>query len=88
MWQNLSGERLTTVRLGRCAVCQMEFEAGDEVSTLPCSHFYHPDCIGQWLKDRKVRAASQLHGRTACLLWAPFDIRLDFPRQTCEPFGM
>lgn len=41
----------------RCAVCQMEFEDGDEVATLPCTHFYHPNCIGQWLKDRKVRLA-------------------------------
>ena len=41
----------------RCAVCQMEFEDGDEVATLPCTHFYHPDCIGQWLRDRKVRSA-------------------------------
>ncbi len=48
------------VHLCRCAVCQMEFEAGDEVVTLPCSHFYHPDCIGEWLKDRKVRGGSQL----------------------------
>ncbi len=55
-----SGERLSLVHLCRCAVCQMEFEAGDEVVTLPCSHFYHPDCIGEWLKDRKVRGGSQL----------------------------
>ncbi len=38
-------------------MCQMEFEDGDEVATLPCTHFYHPDCIGQWLRDRKVRLA-------------------------------
>ena len=38
-------------------MCQMEFEAGDEVATLPCTHFYHPDCIGQWLQDRKVHRA-------------------------------
>ena len=53
------GKQLATriVWMRRCAVCQMEFEDGDEVATLPCTHFYHPDCIGQWLKDRKVRAA-------------------------------
>jgi len=44
----------------RCTVCQMEFEDGDEVATLPCTHFYHPDCIGQWLRDRKVRFSSCL----------------------------
>ena len=60
-------ERPLFVRSSRCAVCQMEFEPGDEVLTLPCSHFYHPNCIGEWLKDRKVRAASQLHYAMACL---------------------
>ena len=44
----------------RCAVCQMEYEDGDEVVTLPCTHFYHPDCIGQWLQDRKVRLVDSL----------------------------
>jgi hypothetical protein len=38
----------------QCAVCRMEFEAGEDVRLLPCSHMYHPDCIGQWLHISKV----------------------------------
>lgn len=38
----------------QCAVCRMEFETGDDTATLPCSHFYHPDCINQWLKINKA----------------------------------
>ena len=64
MLQQSIEERTDTDALDRCAVCQMEFEAGDDVSTLPCTHFYHPDCIGEWFKDRKVRAGFPLR---ACL---------------------
>ncbi|CAL8470014.1 g9556 [Coccomyxa elongata] len=38
----------------QCAVCRMEFEAGEDVRLLPCSHVYHPDCIGQWLHINKA----------------------------------
>ncbi|KAK9808802.1 hypothetical protein WJX72_003943 [[Myrmecia] bisecta] len=38
----------------QCAVCRMEFERGEEVKLLPCKHFYHPDCINQWLNINKV----------------------------------
>ncbi|EEY65163.1 RING Finger Ubiquitin ligase, putative [Phytophthora infestans T30-4] len=32
-----------------CAVCCDEFEAEEEVRALPCLHFYHRECIDQWL---------------------------------------
>lgn len=40
--------------LCRCTVCRLEYEAGEEVLVLPCKHFYHPECIEQWLKQKKV----------------------------------
>ncbi|XP_063791631.1 uncharacterized protein LOC134947491 [Pseudophryne corroboree] len=31
-----------------CAICLMQYQDGERVSTLPCSHKYHPSCISQW----------------------------------------
>lgn len=38
----------------RCAVCRLEFERDDEVRLLPCKHYYHPECVGEWLKHNKT----------------------------------
>ena len=39
-----------TARTFDCAVCMAPFEAGDEVSGLPCSHAFHKLCISNWLE--------------------------------------
>ncbi|KAH7550344.1 hypothetical protein JRO89_XS13G0174700 [Xanthoceras sorbifolium] len=50
---------LEKVRLGemeevkqrfRCSICLKEYQVGLEVTRLPCSHVYHPDCIVKWLE--------------------------------------
>uniref|UniRef100_A0A914Y003 RING-type domain-containing protein n=1 Tax=Panagrolaimus superbus TaxID=310955 RepID=A0A914Y003_9BILA len=33
----------------RCTVCLSDFETGDEVRTLNCSHIFHTECIDRWL---------------------------------------
>jgi hypothetical protein len=33
----------------RCTVCLSDFETGDEVRTLNCSHLFHTECIDRWL---------------------------------------
>ncbi|KAK1296317.1 E3 ubiquitin-protein ligase RING1 [Acorus calamus] len=33
-----------------CAVCKDEIPVAESVTKLPCSHFYHGDCILPWLK--------------------------------------
>lgn len=33
-----------------CSICLGLFEVGDDVSTLPCAHVYHSNCIKNWLK--------------------------------------
>lgn len=37
-----------------CSICLQDFEKGDRVRTLPCTHFFHVKCIGQWLRVNKI----------------------------------
>ncbi|KAH7723884.1 ring finger-H2 protein [Aphelenchoides avenae] len=37
----------------RCTVCLTDFETGDELRTLSCSHLFHVDCIDRWLQYNK-----------------------------------
>jgi len=37
-----------------CCICLTEMEDGCEIKKLPCSHFYHPECIDQWLIVNKT----------------------------------
>jgi hypothetical protein len=30
-----------------CEICQCDYEAADDVTLLPCKHYYHQHCIGQ-----------------------------------------
>lgn len=32
-----------------CAICLGDFKKGEQVSTLPCCHTYHEDCVKEWL---------------------------------------
>lgn len=34
-----------------CSVCMDNVTTGDEVTVLPCSHWFHGDCVGAWLKE-------------------------------------
>ena len=33
-----------------CVVCISEISPGEAIRTLPCMHFFHKDCVDQWLK--------------------------------------
>uniref|UniRef100_A0A0N4Z2B8 RING-type domain-containing protein n=1 Tax=Parastrongyloides trichosuri TaxID=131310 RepID=A0A0N4Z2B8_PARTI len=37
----------------RCTVCLCDFDSGDEVRALNCSHKFHVECIDQWLNINK-----------------------------------
>ena len=34
-----------------CVVCLSSFEAGETITTLPCLHIFHTDCIKSWLES-------------------------------------
>nr|DAD22087.1 TPA_asm: hypothetical protein HUJ06_023550 [Nelumbo nucifera] len=38
---------------GVCAICQEEFEDGNEVRITECGHNYHLNCICRWLVSEK-----------------------------------
>ncbi|KAK1927145.1 hypothetical protein DB88DRAFT_543629 [Papiliotrema laurentii] len=33
-----------------CPVCKDDFEIGQEVMRIPCTHIFHPDCLEPWLR--------------------------------------
>ncbi|KAK9672459.1 hypothetical protein RND81_12G102200 [Saponaria officinalis] len=33
----------------RCPICLSDYEEGDFVEFLDCLHFFHSDCVDQWL---------------------------------------
>ena len=35
-----------------CVICMNDFENGDNITTLPCIHFFHSDCIRNWFKSK------------------------------------
>ena len=34
-----------------CSVCMDAVDVGDEVTVLPCKHWFHEQCVGIWLKE-------------------------------------
>uniref|UniRef100_A0A5B7CAW3 Putative E3 ubiquitin ligase BIG BROTHER-like n=1 Tax=Davidia involucrata TaxID=16924 RepID=A0A5B7CAW3_DAVIN len=40
-------------KIEECVICYMNYERGDYLTTLPCTHQYHSKCITSWLKIKK-----------------------------------
>ena len=49
-----------------CVICMSDYEAGDKLRTLLCSHEYHIQCIDQWLKVR-ILCRCIIHAVGDCL---------------------
>ncbi|XP_077188219.1 E3 ubiquitin-protein ligase ZNRF4-like [Paroedura picta] len=51
-WRN-KGIKVKTFKRGDkydlCVICMAEYELGDQLKILPCSHAYHNTCISTWL---------------------------------------
>jgi len=45
--QDAEGDRTT------CVVCMQDFEEGEQLRVLPCSHEFHTQCVDRWLKVKK-----------------------------------
>jgi len=41
--------------LNRCTICLEEFEIGEELRLLPCSHCFHKACVDHWLLRQQRR---------------------------------
>ncbi|KAB5514966.1 hypothetical protein GE09DRAFT_1161704 [Coniochaeta sp. 2T2.1] len=37
-----------------CVICVEELHVGDEVTVLPCKHWFHGDCVTLWLKEHNT----------------------------------
>lgn len=53
---SLSERRLQASEFGdegptTCGICLDEKQVGDEVTVLPCGHFFDEECVGTWLKQ-------------------------------------
>ena len=38
----------------KCIICLDEFKNGDENTTVPCFHIFHPHCINKWLEKHNI----------------------------------
>lgn len=49
-----TAEELMERGLVVCAICREELAATQRLSELPCRHYYHKDCISNWLTNRNT----------------------------------
>lgn len=39
--------------LSECAICLDNYNIGDKISILSCDHYYHTECLNEWLKKKE-----------------------------------
>lgn len=57
--ENLQKKKLDKEMMGEsnkveCTICIDEMQIGDEVTVLPCKHWFHGECVTLWLKEHNT----------------------------------
>ncbi|RYO86309.1 hypothetical protein DL766_008769 [Monosporascus sp. MC13-8B] len=52
--KKLDSEMLGPELKGECTICIDEVNVGDEITVLPCKHWFHNDCVVLWLKQHNT----------------------------------
>ena len=37
-----------------CSICQTAYSSDEDITTIPCNHKFHKECIKRWLTERSV----------------------------------
>ncbi|PIN04080.1 SCF ubiquitin ligase, Rbx1 component [Handroanthus impetiginosus] len=48
--ESLEKKKVLTMEFETCSICLDEFPGSCETVSMPCSHFFHEDCIKKWLR--------------------------------------
>ena len=38
-----------------CSICILELEDGDRIADLDCGHYFHAECLSEWIKKKVSR---------------------------------
>eukprot|EP00970_Alexandrium_tamarense_P012580 scaffold2954_cov195-Alexandrium_tamarense.AAC.19 len=45
-----------------CSICILPLEHGDRIADLDCNHYYHSDCLSEWIKTKNTCPLCQQEG--------------------------
>eukprot|EP00986_Skeletonema_menzelii_P000399 scaffold111_cov142-Skeletonema_menzelii.AAC.22 len=45
-----------------CSICILELEDGDRIADLDCGHYFHADCLSEWIKKKNSCPLCQAEG--------------------------